>query len=347
MLVDELGPRGRGWNILILGTDINDKALEKARRGEYGLWSFRGLDNERTQRYFRRNGNQWQIEARLRDRVTFRRGDLIREHFPDAEAGLSDFDLILCRNVFIYFGADNVAVVANKLAAALSEGGYLMTGHTELIGHRLQNLHSKLFAEGVVYQRGAAMPAVAIPLPLPIAAPPAVVGRNVHRARRPLLKNERCSTHAPLSCGNPRSKKKASVSDWRWWNWVAENLGVELASMQICDITQLSAIPCCPPHILGAMSLRGELLTLIDPRAALNLPPAPRGGKAVVASLGEQALAIAVDEVRDIVYLRSHELQPPPSALRRAMWGGSHRHRAVCRPDDDRTGPARAAGARS
>ena len=96
-----------------------------------------------------------------------------------------------------------------------------------------------------------------------------------------------------------------------------ECFGVELASVQeFCDITQLSAIPCCPPHILGAMSLRGELLTLIDPRAALNLPPAPRGGKAVVASLGEQALAIAVDEVRDIVYLRGHELQPPPSALR-------------------------------
>ena len=71
-----------------------------------------------------------------------------------------------------------MAAVANKLAAALSEGGYLMTGHTELIGHRLQNLHSKLFAEGVVYQRGAAMPAVAIPLPKLIAAPPAVVAKR-------------------------------------------------------------------------------------------------------------------------------------------------------------------------
>ncbi len=96
-----------------------------------------------------------------------------------------------------------------------------------------------------------------------------------------------------------------------------ECFGVELASvLEFCDIAQLSPIPCCPPHILGAMNLRGDLLTLIDPRAALNLAPAPRGGKAVVASLGEQALAIAVDEVRDIIYLRGHELQLPPSALR-------------------------------
>lgn len=97
----------------------------------------------------------------------------------------------------------------------------------------------------------------------------------------------------------------------------AEYFGVELASVrEFCDITQLTPIPCCPPHILGAMNLRGNLLTLIDPRAALRLPPAPRGGKAVVAGLGEQAVAIAVDEVHEVIYLRSEDLQPPPAMLR-------------------------------
>ncbi|MCK9381781.1 MAG: chemotaxis protein CheW [Sulfuritalea sp.] len=96
-----------------------------------------------------------------------------------------------------------------------------------------------------------------------------------------------------------------------------EYFGVELAAVQeFCDIAQLSPIPCCPPHILGAMNLRGDLLTLIDPRAALNLPMASRGGKAVVARLGEQAVGIAVDAVHDVVYLRQDELQPPAAALR-------------------------------
>ena len=96
-----------------------------------------------------------------------------------------------------------------------------------------------------------------------------------------------------------------------------EYFGVELAAVQeFCDIAQLSQIPCCPPHILGAMNLRGDLLTLIDPRAALKLPAASRGGKAVVACLGEQAVAIAVDEVLNVFYLRSDELQAPPAALR-------------------------------
>lgn len=95
-----------------------------------------------------------------------------------------------------------------------------------------------------------------------------------------------------------------------------ECFGVELTAVQeFCDVIQLNPIPCCPPHILGAISLRGDLLTLIDPRAALNLPPAAAGGKAVVGRIGEQAVGIAVDEVHDVVYLRSGELQAPPPAL--------------------------------
>ena len=97
-----------------------------------------------------------------------------------------------------------------------------------------------------------------------------------------------------------------------------EFFGIELAAVQeFCDIAHLAPIPCCPPHILGVMSLRGDLFTLIDPRAALNLQPtAGAGGKAVVARIGERAMGIAVDAVHDVVYLRSEALQAPPPALR-------------------------------
>lgn len=193
MLVDELGPRVAGWNILILGTDISASALEKARRGEYGQWSFRGLDNERMQRYFRRHGNQWQIEASLRDRVTFRRGDLIRDRFPDPEAGLSDFDLILCRNVFIYLDARAVGRITAKFADTLAEGGYLVTGHSELFGHDTAPLRVRMFAQSAVFQK-TAQPAAAAglgealakvqvpdiaPSPLPLA-----IGRQAPRAEQ-------------------------------------------------------------------------------------------------------------------------------------------------------------------
>lgn len=96
-----------------------------------------------------------------------------------------------------------------------------------------------------------------------------------------------------------------------------EYFGIELAAVQeFCEITHPSPIPCCPPHILGAISLRGNLFTLLDLRIALNLPPAAQSSnKVVVAHLGEQVVGVAVDEVHDVVYLRQEELLTAPAAL--------------------------------
>ncbi len=95
-----------------------------------------------------------------------------------------------------------------------------------------------------------------------------------------------------------------------------EYFGVELTDvLEFCTITELCPIPCCPPHILGAMNLRGDLLTLIDPCSALNLSSGRRGDKAVVTLLKEQSVAIAVDQVHDVIYLREEELQTPPAVL--------------------------------
>lgn len=94
-----------------------------------------------------------------------------------------------------------------------------------------------------------------------------------------------------------------------------EYFGIELEAVQeFCEIGRPSPIPCCPPHILGAMSLRGNLLTLLDLSAALNLPRSTQsGGKAVIVPLGEQAVGVAVEAVHDVVYLREEELQAPPA----------------------------------
>ena len=97
----------------------------------------------------------------------------------------------------------------------------------------------------------------------------------------------------------------------------SEYFGIELQSVQeFCDNVHPYPIPCCPPHILGAISLRGNLLALLDLRVALNLPRATQNsGKAVVARLGEQPVGLAVDQVHDVIYLREDELQAAPSAL--------------------------------
>jgi chemotaxis protein methyltransferase CheR len=162
LLLDQLLPEREGWDILILGSDIDPAALEKARLGRYGAWSFRMMPPLPHQQYFHRQGDVWELDARIRRMVTFRPLDLIGDVYPGGE--IHDMDLILCRNVLIYFAADAVDRVACKLTGALNQGGYLLTGHTELIGHRVRELQSRLFPEGVVYQRAA---------PAPVARPPA------------------------------------------------------------------------------------------------------------------------------------------------------------------------------
>lgn len=163
MLVDTLLAERDDWQVSILGSDIDQTALAKARAGRYGQWSFRMVPAVWKQRYFKRQGGDWCLDERIRRMVDFRRVDMVAESFPNA--ALQNMDLILCRNVFIYFDADTVTAVANKLAAALSEGGYLMSGHAELSGYRLKYLQSRLFAESVVYQRLTAM----VDLPRPVA----------------------------------------------------------------------------------------------------------------------------------------------------------------------------------
>ncbi len=97
-----------------------------------------------------------------------------------------------------------------------------------------------------------------------------------------------------------------------------EYFGIELETVQeFCEIAHRSPIPCCPPHILGAISLRGNLFTLLDLRSALNLPHATRhSNKMVVARIGEQAVGVSVDEIHDVIYLRHEELQLAPEVLR-------------------------------
>jgi purine-binding chemotaxis protein CheW len=105
-----------------------------------------------------------------------------------------------------------------------------------------------------------------------------------------------------------------------------EYFGIELEAIQeFCANVRPSPIPCCPPHVLGAMNLRGNLFTLLDLHAALNLPRAAQtSDKAVIVrpwarpGLGqdEQAVGVAVHQVHDVITLREEELTALPVALR-------------------------------
>ncbi len=154
VLLQEMLPDWEQWDILIVGTDINQDSIEKAKRGVYSQWSFRLVDADLQRRYFIERKGEWEIKEKVRSMVKFRCGNLVQDSFPNSGSDLHNMDLIICRNVFVYFDAKAIAKVIGKFYNTLRPGGYLLTAHAELHGQHLGRFKTTLFPESVVYQRG-------------------------------------------------------------------------------------------------------------------------------------------------------------------------------------------------
>jgi purine-binding chemotaxis protein CheW len=86
---------------------------------------------------------------------------------------------------------------------------------------------------------------------------------------------------------------------------------------EFSDVNQITPIPCCPPHIVGNMNLRGEILTLVDMRPFLNLSmtTATRPEKAVIVKVEQIVAGLIVDAVFDVVYVSPEAMTGVPSAI--------------------------------
>lgn len=153
ILVSKLIPAPSDWKIFILGTDINEEFVKKAGTGLYGQWSFRRVESEIKERFFKKRRDQWEIDGRIRDMVIFRTMNLVEDQISGHYAELYNMDLILCRNLFIYFNRNAVAKVLKKLVSVLATDGYLMTGHGELHNQELAPLTPLIFSESVIYRK--------------------------------------------------------------------------------------------------------------------------------------------------------------------------------------------------
>ncbi len=164
ILLGELLPDLAQWRVEIVATDVSAEILARASRAIYGEWSFRGCTAEFRSDHFQQQGEHWRLAPALRRMIRYARVDLIQDPLPAPEAGLFDFDLIVCRNVFIYFEPHAISLAATKLAACLRPGGALMTGHGELRRHRPDSLAQEMHPESAIYRKAgpkqlnAAMP---------------------------------------------------------------------------------------------------------------------------------------------------------------------------------------------
>ncbi|WP_114943118.1 CheR family methyltransferase [Microvirga calopogonii] len=133
ILVKEiLGERLGTWRVSIVGTDINDSFLSMARQARFGKWALRSMPAMERDRYFLDAGkDQWQVRPEFRSLVRFEKHNLLSLLDGTSPLELTDFDLILCRNVLIYFHPDTVVRIVEALRDRLTEDGWMLLGHAE------------------------------------------------------------------------------------------------------------------------------------------------------------------------------------------------------------------------
>ena len=127
IILKELLPDLKKYDIKLLGTDISDEAIAKASYGRYNKFEIeRGLDKDRLQRYFNPNSNYWRIRDDIRAMAVFRKFNLMEPFL-----GFGKFDVIFCRNVAIYFNLEDRIRLFEKMAGVMEPDGYLIIGSTE------------------------------------------------------------------------------------------------------------------------------------------------------------------------------------------------------------------------
>jgi chemotaxis protein methyltransferase CheR len=121
--------RWRDWKIDIVGTDVSATAIEQSRQGLYSQFEVqRGLSVTQMLRWFGQEQKDWRISPELRSAIRFEQRSLFD---PPPRPGR--FDIILCRNLFLYFSPERRTTGFGQLAAALAEDGALMLGAGETV----------------------------------------------------------------------------------------------------------------------------------------------------------------------------------------------------------------------
>lgn len=124
MILNELAPMGAHT---ILATDIDNTIIERAKKGCYIKSEIKNVSEKKLEKYFKKDGENYFIDDKIKRMITFRKHDLILDRYP------GDFDLIVCRNVVIYFNQDVKEKIYKKFSESLKKGGLLFVGATESI----------------------------------------------------------------------------------------------------------------------------------------------------------------------------------------------------------------------
>ncbi|SDK05568.1 MCP methyltransferase, CheR-type [Ferrimonas sediminum] len=133
----------------IVATDLSTQILDQAKAAEYDeLALTRGLSPERRKQFFQPSAKGMKVKDEVRRMVNFRQLNLL-----DSYALLGKFDIIFCRNVLIYFSAEDKGKILRQFAAALNPGGYLVLGASESLAGLSDQFEMLRFPEGIIHRK--------------------------------------------------------------------------------------------------------------------------------------------------------------------------------------------------
>jgi chemotaxis protein methyltransferase CheR len=145
MLFAENAPQWLGWTIDIVGTDVSSSAIDRARSGLYSQFEVqRGLGINQTIRWFEECPDGWRAVEELRKSVRFQVHNLL-----EAPPHPADFDIVLCRNVLLYFTPEKRRLAFDRLASALAGDGWLMLGAGETVIGQTERFGADVDARGL------------------------------------------------------------------------------------------------------------------------------------------------------------------------------------------------------
>jgi chemotaxis protein methyltransferase CheR len=163
ILLHRLIPDIAGWRITLLATDINPAFLAKARRGIYRNWSFRSLPQSIKRRYFHaRSADSHAISPAIQHLVSFAYLNLADDTYPDAASNTTAMDIVLCRNVLMYFDPRRATQVIERLHGALADGGWLVVSPAETSARPFPAFSEVRFPGALFYRKEAEQPPLAL-----------------------------------------------------------------------------------------------------------------------------------------------------------------------------------------
>jgi chemotaxis protein methyltransferase CheR len=209
MLRRDFGLQLTDWDVRIWGTDINRDFLSQAQHGEFGEWSLRSTPDDLKRTYFNPRGQNWMLRETYRGGVSFAYHNLAHDPFPPPVCRVAAFDLILCRNVMIYFEPAIVRRLVGQFHDCLAEGGWFAVGPSEpSIG--LFRDFQVINAPGAVLYRKAPQPSARAESPARgnVAEPKSLSAEAAPNSHKSMARTDKVRRpKRPARCPSPETKE--------------------------------------------------------------------------------------------------------------------------------------------